>query len=85
MRAGVLAVSKGTTMKHFWHELCLEIYFRKFKLIAMLLVIAVWMLVAEVVLPVVIRDLFVYACFGWFVLGEVLVPWTQRKLEQLFS
>jgi hypothetical protein len=72
-------------MKQFWHEYCLEVYFRRFKLIALLLVIAVWILLAELVVSVRIRDLLVYACFGWFVLGEILVPWTERKLEQLFG
>ena len=72
-------------MKQFWHEFCLQVYMNRFQLWAMTAVIVAWLVIAEWVLSPEIRDMIVYACFGWFVLGAVLVPWVERKLEKLFN
>lgn len=72
-------------MKQFWHEFCLQAYMNRFQLWAMTAVIVAWLVIAEWVLSPEIRDMIVYACFGWFVLGAVLVPWVERKLEKLFN
>lgn len=72
-------------MKQFWHEFCLQVYMNRFQLWAMTAVVVAWLVVAEWVLSPEVRDMIVYACFGWFVLGAVLVPWVERKLEKLFN
>lgn len=72
-------------MKQFWHEFCLQVYMNRFQLWAMTAVIVAWLIIAEWVLSPEVRDMIVYACFGWFVLGAVLVPWVERKLEKLFN
>lgn len=72
-------------MKQFWHEFCLQVYMNRFQLWAMTAVIVAWLVIAEWVLSPEVRDMIVYACFGWFVLGAVLVPWVERKLEKLFN
>ena len=72
-------------MKEFWHEFCIQAYVRRFELWAMLLVIALWIALAELVIPKPVLDAVAYFAFGWFVLGELIVPWTTQKLEQLFD
>ena len=72
-------------MKQFWHEFCIQAYIQRFSLIALLLVVAIWILLAELIIPREVLDVIVYCAFGWFVLGEVLVPWVERKLNKLFN
>lgn len=72
-------------MKAFWNEFCVQVWAGRATALALLLVIAAWVLLAEWVLPPVVRDHIVYFCFGWFVLGKVCVPWAEHKLEKLFS
>jgi len=72
-------------MKQFWHEFCIQAYMQRFQVLALVSVILVWLVVAELVLSREVRDMIVYACFGWFVLGALLVPWVERKLEKLFN
>jgi hypothetical protein len=72
-------------MKAFWQEFCLHIWAERAALVALVSVIGLWVLLAELVLPTQIRDHIVYFCFGWFVLGKVCVPWMERKLSKLFS
>lgn len=72
-------------MKAFWYEFCVQVWASRATMLALLLVIATWVLLAEWVLAPVVRDHIVYFCFGWFVLGKVLVPWIEHKLTKLFS
>lgn len=72
-------------MKQFWHEFCLQTYVHRFELWALLLVSTLWVVLAEWVIPRNILDLIIYVSFGWFVLGKIFVPWTERKLKQLFN
>ena len=72
-------------MKQFWHELCIQVYIRRFELWALTLVIALWIALAEWVIPRPILDTIVYGCFGWLVLGKIFVPWMEQKLQQLFD
>jgi hypothetical protein len=72
-------------MKEFWHEFCIQAYMHRFNLIALALVIAVWLVLAEWIIPRNVLDAIVYCAFGWFVLGERIVPWVDRKLSKLFN
>jgi hypothetical protein len=72
-------------MKEFWHEFCIYAYVHRFNAIALALVIAVWIVFAEFVVSRDVLDAIVYCAFGWFVLGERIVPWMDKKLTKLFS
>jgi len=72
-------------MKKFWHEFCIQAYVQRFSLIALALVIAVWFVLAEWIIPRNILNAIVYGCFGWFVLGKIFVPWADKKLTELFD
>ena len=72
-------------MKQFWHEFCIYAYVNRFQFWAMLLVIAVWVVLAELVIPRNWLDAIVYCSFGWFVLGKIAIPWTEQKLQKLFN
>lgn len=72
-------------MKQFWHEFCIGIYMQRFQLGALFLVCAIWLVLVELVIPSDFLDAIVYCSFGWFVLGNVFVPWMEHKLQQLFD
>jgi|LakMenEpi03Aug12_release.lakeMendotaPanAssembly.Ray.scaffolds.fasta_scaffold3530240_1 hypothetical protein len=72
-------------MKEFWHEFCIQAYVQRFSAIALALVIAVWFVLAELVIPRSALDIIVYCAFGWFVLGKEVIPWVDKKLTKLFS
>ena len=72
-------------MKAFWHEVCIQAYLRRFELWALALVIVVWLVLAELLIPPILLNAIVYGCFGWFVIGKIVVPYVERKLEQLFD
>ena len=72
-------------MKEFWQELCIQAYMQRVKLWALLVVVATWIVLAEWVVPKLWVDLVVYFAFGWFVLGEIAMPWVEQKLNKLFN
>jgi hypothetical protein len=72
-------------MKQLWHELCLQAYFQRFQLWALLAVLALWTVVTHWVIPRIVVDVIVYFSFGWLVLGKIFVPWAEHKLKQLFD
>jgi len=72
-------------MKQFWHEFCVQAYVQRFELWALVLVSALWIVLAEWVIPRNWLDTIVYVCFGWFVLGKIFVPWMEQKLQKLFN
>lgn len=71
-------------MKYFLQMFKTEVYKQRFALGALLLAIGGWVLFAELV-PRGILDGIVYALVGWYWLGRVMVPWIERKLEELFG
>lgn len=72
-------------MKEFWRELCIQAYFNRMKLVALLVVIPAWIVLSEWVVPRIWVDVVVYFAFGWYVLGAVCVPWVEQKLNKLFN
>lgn len=72
-------------MKDLWHAVCVGVYLSRFNLLALVLVVGIWVVVAEWLIPRSILDAIVYLCFGWLVLGKVCLPWMERKLEKLFN
>lgn len=71
-------------MKDWLFAIQLGIYRQRYALAAMLISVGTWLLVGSLV-PSGILDMFVYAIFGWYWLGAVVVPWIETKLEKLFS
>lgn len=72
-------------MKDLWHEFCIQAYLRRFELWALALVIAIWLVLAELLIPRVLVDAIAYFCFGWMFLGKVCLPWMEQKLKELFD
>lgn len=72
-------------MKQFWQEFCIQVYMHRAKLWAFVVVIALWIVLAEWVIPRNWLDAIVYCAFGWFVLGDRCIPWAERKLNKLFN
>ena len=72
-------------IKELWQEICIKVYLNKLSILAGFLTIGVWLVLATWIIPRELLDVIVYICFGWFVLGEVLVPWVERKLNKLFD
>lgn len=72
-------------MKDLWYAICVGVYASRFNLGAMVLVLGAWLVLAEWLVPLVLVEAIVYLCFGWFVLGKIIVPYVERKLEQLFD
>lgn len=56
----------------------------KLSILAMLITIITWLVVAYVVPDVVINVITAFS-FGWFVLGGVVQPWIEHKLQKLFE
>jgi len=72
-------------MKDLWYAVCVGVYMSRFNLLAMVLVLGAWLVLAEWIVPPVLVQAVVYLCFGWFVLGKIIVPYVERKLEKLFD
>lgn len=72
-------------MKDLWHAICVGVYMSRSNLLAMVLVLSAWLVLAEWLVPPPVVQAIVYVCFGWFVLGKIIVPYVERKLEKLFS
>lgn len=56
----------------------------KVGILAMVITIITWLMVAYLVPDVVINVITAFS-FGWFFLGGVVQPWIERKLEKLFE
>ena len=72
-------------MKDLWYAICTGVYASRFNLGGMVLVLSIWIILAELVLPRVLVDAIAYFCFGWMFLGKVCLPWMEQKLKELFD
>ena len=75
-------------MKEFFYNLSIALYMTRFKLYAVLLTCFGWIVFASTMEHFVGKeylDLLVYALLGWYWLGDVVMPWVERKLEEVFD
>lgn len=72
-----------TYFSSFFEGVRWTLYEARFTLLAFMLVIAAWVLVATLV-PEPLLDLVVYAVFGYTALGG-LCTWTGRKLKERYG
>ena len=75
-------------MKDFLFILGFAIYQTRYKLYALAITCIGWIAFASSVEHFVGKeylDLLVYALVGWYWLGQVVMPWVESKLEQIFD
>lgn len=66
----------------------LAVYMIRFKLLAIIGTCLGWVIFADLFSQFIGRvwlDLIVYGLVGWYWLGHHVIPWVERKLEELFG
>lgn len=69
-------------MKDWFLALCTALHQTRSNIYALVIVIGIWMVVATW-LPRPVLDIVVYGLFGWYVIGDKLIPWAETKISKL--